>query len=196
MQTQYEHGDPPLLARRAGGRRARGADQRKCSRREKVHMNMIEKWNPRRLSSPWDPWRELEEMRRQFARLLGELPLKREGKGEELELTEWLPAVDITEDSKGYTVKAELPGLSKENVKVTVEDGVLSIAGERKEEKEEKDKKHHRIERFYGNFRRSFTLPEDASGEKVTAEFKDGVLKVLLLKDETAKAKPVQVKIE
>ena len=102
----------------------------------------------------------------------------------------------FTEDSKEYTIKAELPGLTKENVKVTVEDGVLEIAGERKEEKEEKDKKHHRIESSYGSFRRSFTLPEDSSGEKVSAEFKDGVLKVHLPKDQTAKQKSVEVKVD
>jgi len=159
-------------------------------------MNIIEKWNPLRLSYPWDPWRELEEMRGQFTRLLGErLPVKREGKGEVLELTEWMPAVDIIEDEKEYTIKAELPGVSKENVKVIVEEGVLSIAGERKEEKEEKDKKYHRIERSYGSFRRSFALPEDSSGEKVRAEFKDGVLKVHLPKDEIVKVRPVEVKI-
>jgi HSP20 family protein len=160
-------------------------------------MNIIEKWNPLRLSPVWDPWREMEEMRSQFAKLLGEgLPLKRSGKGEELELTQWLPPVDITEDSKEYTVKVELPGLTKENVKVTVDDGVLSITGERKAEKEEKDKKHHRVERSYGSFRRSFTLPEGASGDKISAEFKDGILKVHLPKDETAKPKGIEVKID
>ena len=160
-------------------------------------MSMIDKWNPLRFSPTWDPFREIEAMRNQFARLLGEgLPLKRYGGSEELELTEWLPPVDITEDSKEYMVKAELPGLTKENVKVTVEDGVLEITGERKEEKEEKDKKHHRIERSYGSFRRSFTLPEDSSGEKVSAEFKDGVLQVHLPKDQTAKPKSVEVKVD
>lgn len=136
-------------------------------------------------------------MRNQFARLLGDrLPLSRYGGSEELELTDWLPPVDITEDSNEYTIKAELPGLTKGNVKVTVENGVLEITGERKEEKEEKDKKRHRIERSYGSFRRSFTLPEDSSGEKVSAEFKDGVLKVHLQKDQTAKPKSVEVKVD
>ena len=159
-------------------------------------MSMIEKWSPFRFSPTWDPFREIEEMRNQFARLLGErLPVRRGVGSEELELTEWLPPVDITEDSKEYMIKAALPGLSKENVKVTVEGGVLEIAGERKEEKEEKDKKHHRIESSYGSFRRSFTLPEDSSGEKVSAEFKDGVLKVHLPKDQTAKPKSVEVKV-
>jgi len=136
-------------------------------------------------------------MRNRFNRLLGErLPLSKGGGSEELELTDWLPPVDITEDSKEYTIKAELPGLTKENVGVTVEDGVLKITGERKQEKEEKDKKHHRIESSYGSFRRSFTLPPDSSGEKVSAEFKDGVLKVHLPKDQTAKPKSVEVKID
>jgi HSP20 family protein len=159
-------------------------------------MSPIERWNPFRFSPTWDPFREIEEMRNQFTRLLGDRrPLRRDGGSEALELTDWLPPVDITEDSKEYTVKAELPGLTKENVKVTVEGGVLEITGERKEEKEEKDKKHHRIERSYGSFRRSFTLPEDSSGEKVTADFKDGVLKVHLAKDQTAKTKSVEVKV-
>jgi HSP20 family protein len=157
---------------------------------------MIDKWNPSRFSSTWDPFREIEAMRNQFTRLLGErLPLSGYGGSEELEVTDWLPPVDITEDGKEYTIKAELPGLTKENVKVTVEGGVLEITGERKEEKEEKDKKHHRIERSHGSFRRRFTLPEDSSGEKVSAEFKDGVLKVHLPKDQTAKPKSVEVKV-
>jgi HSP20 family protein len=160
-------------------------------------MSMIDKWNPLRFSPTWDPFREIEAMRNQFTRLLGErLPLSRYGGSEELELTDWLPLVDITEDTKEYTIKAELPGLTKENVKVTVEDGVLEITGERKQEKEEKDKKHHRIERSYGSFRRSFTLPEDFSGGTVSAEFKDGVLKVHLPKDQTAKPKSVEVKVD
>lgn len=159
-------------------------------------MSMIDKWSPFRFSPTWDPWREMEEMRNQFNKLLGERPLlRKEGGSEALEVTEWLPVVDITEDSKEYTIKADLPGLAKENVQVTVESGVLVIAGERKEEKEEKDKKHHRIERSYGSFRRSFTLPDDSSGEKVAAEFKDGVLKVHLPKDQTAKPKSVEVTI-
>ena len=103
--------------------------------------------------------------------------------------------MDITEDDKEYLVKADLPEVKKEDVKVTVEDGVLTITGERKIEKEEKDKKYHRIERSYGNFLRSFTLPDAADGAKVRAEFKDGVLKVRLPKTEKAKAKAVEVKV-
>jgi HSP20 family protein len=159
-------------------------------------MKALEKWNPFRAPALWDPFRELEDMQNRLSSMLGRrLPLLRDGGGDEFTVTEWSPAVDIAEDDKEYIIKAELPGMSKENIKVTVEGGVLSIAGERKAEKEEKTKKYHRIERNYGTFTRSFTLPDDASGEKVTAEFKDGVLKVHLPKEEKAKAKSLEVKI-
>jgi HSP20 family protein len=94
--------------------------------------------------------------------------------------TEWAPRVDITEAEKEFLIKAELPEVKKEEVKVTVENGVLSITGERKLEKEEKDKKYHRIERAYGRFERSFTLPEGTEPTKVTSEFKEGVMTVHL----------------
>jgi hypothetical protein len=97
--------------------------------------------------------------------------------------------VDITEDDKEYLIKAELPEVKKEDVKVTVENGTLTITGERKFEKEEKGKKYHRMERAYGSFMRSFTLPEGAAGDKVSADFKDGVLKVHLPKSAEAKPK-------
>ena len=110
-------------------------------------------------------------------------------------VTEWAPLVDISEDDKEYCIRTELPGVKKEEVKVTVENGVLSISGERKYEKEEKNRKYHRIERAYGNFLRSFSLPDDADGSKVSAEFKDGVLNVHLAKDEKAKPKAIEVKV-
>jgi HSP20 family protein len=158
-------------------------------------MKTLEKWNPFRVSPSWDPIRELEEMQSRLASLFGRrlpLPGSRE---EQFSLTEWTPPVDIAEDDKEYTIKAELPGVNKEDVKVTVEGGVLSITGERKSEKEEKDKKYHRIERSYGSFIRSFTLPEGTASDKIGAEFKDGILKLHLPKDEKAKPKAVDVKI-
>ena len=158
-------------------------------------MTALQRWNPLRGTSTWDPLREMEEMQNRMAALLGRrLPLANGGE-EEITLTEWSPAVDISEDDKEYTIKAELPGLSKEDVHVRVERGVLSISGERKSEKEEKNKKYHRIERSYGSFTRSFTLPEGASGDKVMADFKDGILYVHLPKDEKAKQKSIEVKI-
>ena len=110
-------------------------------------------------------------------------------------MTNWLPPVDIEENDREYILKAELPGIKKEEVKLTVEGGTLSISGERKAEKEEKDKKYHRMERSCGAFQRSFTLPEGALAEKISAEFKDGVLLVHLPKDETAKPQAIEVKV-
>jgi HSP20 family protein len=117
------------------------------------------------------------------------------GGKEFMTVTEWAPSVDIIEDENEYLVKADLPEVKKEDVKVTVENDVLTITGERKLEKEEKDKKYHRIERSYGTFLRSFTLPAGADGSKVSAEFKDGLLKVHLPKSEKAKQKAVEVKV-
>ena len=108
----------------------------------------------------------------------------------------WAPAVDIYETKdREYVIKADLPEVKKEDVKLTVQDDVMSISGERKYEKEEKGKKYHRVERAYGSFMRSFTLPEDADGSKVSAEYKDGVLKVRLPKSEKAKPKSIEVKV-
>jgi HSP20 family protein len=104
--------------------------------------------------------------------------------------------VDISEDINEYLVKAELPELNKQDVKVSVENGELTISGERKAQKEEKGKKFHRIERSYGSFVRSFTLPETVSANKVTAEFKEGVLSVHLPKDEQAKPRTIEVKVQ
>jgi HSP20 family protein len=138
----------------------------------------------------------MEDAQNRLARFFGLSPARlTNGEKEAMTVTEWSPAVDITEDDKEWLVKADLPEVKKEDVKVTVENGVLTITGERKLEKEEKNKKYHRIERSYGNFLRSFTLPDAADGSKVNAEFKDGVLKVHLPKGEKAKPKAVEVKV-
>ena len=144
----------------------------------------------------WDPFKEMDELQSRMARLFGLTPARTtNGDTEALTVAQWAPSVDITEDEREYLVKTDLPEVKKEDVKVTVENGVLTITGERKFEKEEKDKKYHRIERSYGNFLRSFALPDGADGTKVSAEFKDGVLKVHLPKSEKAKPKSVEVKL-
>ena len=144
----------------------------------------------------WDPFRELDELQNRLSPLFGRAPLRRNGdKDEAITVAEWAPLVDIVEDDNEYLIKAELPEVKKEDVKVTVQDDVLTISGERTFEKEEKGRKYHRMERAYGSFARSFTLPEDADGEKVAAEFKNGVLKVHLPKSEKAKPKSIEVKI-
>ena len=143
----------------------------------------------------WNPAQELSELQNRWASFFGRSALQTpNGKEEAITLAEWAPVVDITEDEKEFLIKAELPGLKKEEVKVTVEDGVLSISGERKAEKEEKTKKLHRIERSYGSFLRSFTLPDGADATKVDAEFKDGLLSVRVPKTEKTKPKPVPIK--
>jgi HSP20 family protein len=143
----------------------------------------------------WNQYRELEALRHGLGSLFGRAPVRLpEGQEEQITVPEWAPLVDISEDDKEYLIKAELPEVKKEDVKVTAEEGTLTIMGERKFEKEEKGKKYHRVERAYGSFGRSFSLPDDASPAKVSAEFKDGVLTVHLAK--TKKAKPQQIEVK
>jgi HSP20 family protein len=144
----------------------------------------------------WNQLKELEVLRHGLGSLLSRSPAQRpEGQEELRAVAEWAPLVDISEDDNEYLIKAELPEVKKEDVKVTAEGGTLTIMGERKFEKEEKNKKYHRVERAYGSFGRSFSLPDDASPAKVTAEFKDGVLTVHLAKDEKAKPQHIEVKV-
>ena len=144
----------------------------------------------------WDPLKEMEELQNRLSGLFGRAPVRRgNGEQESITVAEWAPLVDITEDDKEYLIKAELPEVKKEDVKVAVENGVLTISGERKSEKEERNKKFHRIERAYGSFERSFIVPDDADADKVIAEFKDGVLRVHLPKSEKAKPKQIEVKV-
>lgn len=144
----------------------------------------------------WDPFKELDELQGRLSTLFGRAPVRKEGEREErMTLTDWAPLVDVIEDEKEYLVKAELPEVKKDDVKITVQDEVLTVSGERTQEKEEKGKKFHRIERAYGSFSRSFTLPEDADASKIAADFKNGVLTVHLPKSERAKPKSIEVKI-
>ena len=154
-------------------------------------MNSLTRWER------WNPFKEMEELQNRLSSFLGmsRTPLGGTEKEETMTLSEWAPLVDITEDEKEYVVKAELPEVKKEELSVTMENGVLTITGERKFEKEEKGKRYHRVERSYGTFTRSFTVPEDADASKVSADFKDGVLCVHVGKDEKAKPKAIDVKI-
>ena len=140
------------------------------------------------------PLRGLEKLSESLNRFFT-TPFDRGPVEESLTVTEWSPAVDIEETEKEYLVKVEIPEVKKEAVKVLVEDGTLTIRGERRKEKEEKNARFHRMERTYGNFFRSFTLPIDVDEKKVTAEFADGMLKVHLLKSENAKPRTVEIKV-
>lgn len=143
----------------------------------------------------WDPFRELEDMSERLNRVFAR-PAARVSNGKEaLTVADWMPTVDISETDGEYLIKAELPEVKKEDVKVTVEDGVLTLQGERRQEKEEKGKKFHRVERSYGSFVRSFTLPESVDDGGVKAEYKDGVLALHLPKTERVKPKAIDVKV-
>jgi HSP20 family protein len=158
-------------------------------------MSALTRWNPFRTTT-WDPFKELEEFENRLGTMFGRLPVKTDGEKEAIfAAADWAPLVDITEDDKEFLVKAELPGMKKEELKVTVENGVMTISGERKIEKEEKGKTYHRVERAYGRFERSFTLPEKADSTKVQAQYKDGILELRLPKTEKAATKATQVAI-
>ena len=141
----------------------------------------------------WDPFRELEDMSNRLNRVFGRPLARTESNNEMLAMADWTPSADISETDTAYLIKAEIPGVKKEDVKVTIQDGMLTIQGERKLEKEEKDKKFHRIERSYGSFMRSFRVPDDADESAVKAEFKDGMLNVTLGK--SAKARPKSINV-
>jgi HSP20 family protein len=142
----------------------------------------------------WDPFRELEDMSDRLNRMFARPATRTNGK-ETMIVADWTPSVDISETDGEYLIKAELPDVKREDVKVMLEDGVLTIQGERKQEREEKGKKYHRVERSYGSFVRSFSLPDVIDEEKVKAEFRDGLLNLHLPKSEKAKPKAIEVKV-
>ena len=169
-------------------------------------MKSLTKWSPFGRSEPlalWrpgQPWNPFQEMEREMAAMMGRLDLltgrwPAKTKDEGLTVAAWTPRVDITEDEKEYLIKADLPEVKKEEIKVQVTDHTLAITGERKAEKEEKGKKYHCIERTYGSFERSFLLPDGADAAKITSEFKDGVLKVHLPKVPVPAVKTTEVKV-
>ncbi len=143
----------------------------------------------------WDPFRELEDVSERLNRLFGRPIATRETNREALATPDWAPALDIVETPEEYVLQVEVPGITKENVKVNVVDGILRIEGERRQEKEEKGKKFHRLERSYGTFLRTFVLPEYVDETQVRAEFKEGILTVRLPKTQKAKPKTVEIKV-
>lgn len=138
----------------------------------------------------WEPFREMEDMLRQYSPFFTRA-LRRNGEG-----GEWSPVADISETDKEYLIKAELPEVKKEDVKVTLDKGVITISGERRHEKEQKDANEIRVESFYGTFSRSFSLPENVDAKAVRAETKDGVLRVRIPKTQAAAEKPVSIEVK
>lgn len=142
----------------------------------------------------WDPFKEMEDVSNRLNRIFRRSSDSVQSSRESMTVADWSPSADITETDAAYLIKAEIPGVNKQDVKVTVQDGMLTIQGERRMEKEEKGKKFHRVECSYGSFVRSFRMPDDADENSVNAEFKDGMLNVTLAK--SAKAKPKSINVD
>lgn len=146
--------------------------------------------------TPMETFRELENVSERLSRLLAASRAgASDGQKESMALADWVPAVDVLETDTEFQIRAELPGIEKEQVSLAVEEGVLTISGRREQEKEENGKRYHKIERAYGSFARSFTVPDIVDQHKVSAEFKNGVLTVRLPKSEKARPKSIEVKV-
>ena len=139
--------------------------------------------------------REIHDLNDRFSRMLTRWPSRGGDARESLAVPDWSPTVDIAESDSEYLVKVEIPEVDKKDVKVTVQDGTLTIQGERKQEKEEKGKRFHRVERSYGTFLRTFDVPDSVDEGKLKAEFKDGKLMVHLPKSEKAARKMIEVRV-
>jgi HSP20 family protein len=151
------------------------------------------RWNPTRELSgvPTDLW----NIQRDFNRLFDGF-LRGGIQDEGLKVALWTPAVDISEHENEYQVRVELPGIGKDDVKITLESNILTIRGEKKLEKDVKEEDMHRMERVYGSFQRSFTLPTVVKENEINAFYKDGVLTITLPKAEEAKPKQIEVKVK
>ena len=148
----------------------------------------------------FNPMRDLVDVEREFGKMFNALEnrfgISRSKVNEEYENAVWMPLTDIYEDKDSFTLKLDLPGIKKEDVKISFVDGKLSISGERVQENESKDAKCHRIERSYGKYYRSFNLPENIVSDKINAEFKDGQLTIGIPKAEEAKPKEIEIKVK
>jgi len=140
----------------------------------------------------WDPYRELNTLQDRMNRLFN-ASFSNEGRDESLATSGFAPAVDVYEDEHNVTLKIEVPGIDEKDIDVRVENNILTVHGERKIEKEEKEENYRRIERQYGSFSRTFTLPNTVDTESASANYDKGVLKVTLAKK--AEAKPKQIKV-
>ncbi len=143
----------------------------------------------------WDPWKDLIALQERMSRLLEE-SFGRTRREEGLVSGAWTPAVDIYETENSLVVTAEIPGISEKDIEVKIENNQLIIKGERKFEKEAKEENYHRIERVYGSFYRSFSLPNTVDHDKVKAEYKNGVLKITMGKREEVKPKQIKIEVE
>jgi HSP20 family protein len=143
----------------------------------------------------WEPFRELDDVFARYNPIFGRLAAVRQGAADEAQAQAWTPVANISETETEYLIKAELPEVAREDVKVTVDENVITISGERRKEAEHKDEKVHRVESFYGRFARSFRLPEDADINAIQAESRNGVLKVRVPKTPAPKPRTVEVQV-
>ena len=143
----------------------------------------IIRWRPER-----DLWSFRDDMNELFDSFFGKSTEQREGM--------WSPAIDVAETKDDIIVTAEVPGLNKDDINISIQENVLTLRGEKKQSKEQKDENLHRVERIYGSFQRSFTLPTLVDFTKVSAAYKDGVLRIVLPKKEEVKPKEISISIE
>jgi HSP20 family protein len=148
-------------------------------------------WKPFREVAPF---RDFERMRRNMDRLWDSF-FERGVRGAD-EDGEWLPYLDVAETKDEIVVKAEVPGMDAKDIDISLSDGLLTIKGEKKQEREEKKENYHLVERSYGAFTRSIRLPKEVQSDKISASYKNGVLKVTLPKSEEAKKKEIKIKVE
>lgn len=143
----------------------------------------------------WDPFSADDVFNRMMPAMFGRLPRMTLPSDDDAKY-EWSPSADISETDKEYLIRAELPAVKKEDVKVTVDQGMITIEGERKQQKEDKTEKYHRKETFYGSFMRSFSIPENVNVDAIRCDSKDGVLTVHIPKTETSLQAPKEIKIQ
>jgi HSP20 family protein len=144
----------------------------------------------------FDPFRDLRTVHDRIDRLFNDAVARRSGEGEEEPLrASWLPAVDVHENEQQITLRAELPGMTEDDIQLTIDKGRLTVQGEKRLEKEDTDGDYRRIESSYGSFYRSFPLPDTVDQDNINANFKNGVLYVTLPKTEAAKPKRIELKI-
>ncbi|PYJ05767.1 MAG: heat-shock protein Hsp20 [Verrucomicrobia bacterium] len=155
-------------------------------------MKFLTRWQRPELAT-WPTFERVSNLREEIDRLF-EAPLAEWARSSQL-LSGWSPALDVYEDKDNFVVKAELPGMKREEIEVSLQDGGLSISGERKSEEKYEEGEVYRAERFFGKFQRTVTLPTPVAADKVKAQYKDGILTITLPKTEEAKPKQIDVNV-
>jgi HSP20 family protein len=140
----------------------------------------------------YEPWRRMEQLRREMDQLFNP-PVAQSDNDSAIATSAWVPAVDIKEDPQQFLIEADIPGVDPKDIEISMENGVLTIRGERNSEKREEGKDYKRVERTYGSFYRRFSLPDTADHEKVSASGKNGVLQISIPKRELAQPRKITV---